>query len=205
MNKYFDNKYFVWSSIFSLVFLLFSLFVDYWATAYATEKQSSSVTDIILSNTPAYNLANLFVYGILAMIIFTIFLAFIKPARIPFIVKSLALFVLIRSIFISLTHMGIYPNTVATNINVLKSITSGGDLFFSGHTGFPFLMALIFWQNKKLRYIFLFLSLFFGIIALLGHYHYTIDVLSAFFITFGIYHICLKAFKKDYQIFLYGI
>jgi membrane-associated phospholipid phosphatase len=119
-------------------------------------------------------------------------------------VKSSAIFVLMRSIFVSLTHIGIYPNTISVNTDVFKSITSGGDLFFSGHTGFPFLMALIFWQEKKLRYFFIAMSLAFGALALLGHYHYTIDVLSAFFITFGIYHICLKIFKKDYRFFIDG-
>jgi membrane-associated phospholipid phosphatase len=201
MNEFLKDKKFILSSALGLIFLGFSLFINYWATGYATEKQSSSVTDIVLSNIPNYNVANIFVYGIIATFIFSIFLVIIKPARIPFITKSSALFLLIRSVFISLTHIGLYPHTISTNFNIFDSITTGGDLFFSGHTGFPFLMALIFWKNKLLRYIFLFLSGFFGIIALLGHYHYSIDVLAAFFITFGIYNICIKLFKKDYEYF----
>ncbi|MGA2418225.1 MAG: phosphatase PAP2-related protein [Candidatus Staskawiczbacteria bacterium] len=201
------DKYFVRSLILGFIFLAFSLAINFWAAAYATERASNSVTDIILSNIPIYNVADIFVYGLFALIIFIIFLCLAKPQRILFIVKSIAVFLLIRSIFISLTHIGLYPNTIPinTNINVLKDLTSGADLFFSGHTGAPFLMALIFWQKKFLRYLFIALSVFFGIIALLGHYHYTIDVLSAFFITYGIYHLCLKFFKKDYQIFLHGI
>jgi uncharacterized membrane protein len=191
-------------SIISIVFLIFSLFVSYWASIYATKKQSNSVSDIILSNTPTYNVVNIFVYGIFILIAFVIFLAVIKPQRIPFMAESSAIFILIRSIFISLTHIGLYPNTIPANIEVLKGITSGGDLFFSGHTGFPFLMALIFWKNKFLRYLFLVFSIGFGAVSLLGHYHYTIDVLSAFFITFGIFHICVKIFKKDYNLLLNG-
>jgi hypothetical protein len=204
-KKYFLNRDFVFSSIIGLIFVSFGLITNYCSGIYATEKQSNPVTDIILSNTPIFNLVGVFVYGILILIAFVGFLIIIKPQRIPFVLKSFGLFLVIRSMFVSMTHIGLYPNTINTTVDILKNITSGGDLFFSGHTGFPFLMALIFWENKKLRYLFLFFSVFFGTVALMGHYHYTIDVMSAFFITYGIYNICLKLFKKDYQIFQNGI
>jgi len=204
-KKYLTNKSFIWSSVLGLFLLVFSLFINYWSGVYATVKQSNSVTDIILSNIPIYNVANIFVYGILAVIIFVFFLILFKPRTVPFVVKSSAVFILVRAIFISLTHIGLYPDIIAADVDILKGITSGGDLFFSGHAGFPFLMALIFWRDKILRYFFIFISVALGVVALLGHYHYTIDVLSAYFITFGVYHICLKFFKKDYSIFLNGI
>jgi membrane-associated phospholipid phosphatase len=62
-------------------------------------------------------------------------------------------------------------------------------------------MALIFWKNKILRYTFIFLSVFFGVIVLLGHIHYSIDVLAAFFITYTIWHISEKLFKKELEYF----
>ena len=204
-KKYFKNKDFFQSSILGLILLIFSLCINFLAISYATDRASNSVTDVILSNTPALNVADVFVYGLFALIIFIIYLTLINPKRIPFVLKSVSMFILIRSIFISSTHIGLFPNTISINVNILKELTSGGDLFFSGHTGLPFLMALIFWQNKNLRYLFIALSVAFGTIALLGHYHYTIDVLSAFFITYGIYHICIKTFKKDYKILLNGI
>lgn len=204
-KKYFNDKYFVWSSSFGLIFLIFGLATYYLSSIYATEKQSSSVTDIILSNIPVYNVADIFVYGFLVFLFLVFFLCLTKPKIIPFVLKSSAIFLIIRSIFVSLTHIGLYPNVVATNADVFKNITSGGDLFFSGHAGFPFLLALIFWQEKNLRYLFITISIFFSVIALLGHYHYTIDILAAYFITFSIYHICLKIFKRDYQIFLNDI
>ncbi len=198
-KKYLTSKYFVWSAILGSIFLAFSLFVEYSASLYATEQQSSPVTDIILSNTPIYNVADIFIYGFFALILFIIVICVIKPERILFVLKSSTVFILIRSAFISLTHVGIYPNIISSQFGVFKSITSGGDLFFSGHTGFPFLMALIFWQEKKLRYVFIAISVILGLAGLLGHYHYSIDVIAAFFITYGIYHICLKLFKKDYK------
>jgi len=204
-KKYLVNKYFIWSSLIGLLFLIFSLTTYYFSSIYATEKQSSAVTDIILSNTPTYNVADVFVYGFLAFLIFISFLCLVKPKTIPFVIKSAAVFIIIRSIFVSLTHIGLYPNVTSTSIDVFKNVTSGGDLFFSGHAGFPFLLALIFWQEKNIRYLFITISVFFGVVALLGHYHYTIDILAAYFITFSIYHICLKIFRRDYQIFLNDI
>ena len=88
------------------------------------------------------------------------------------------------------------------NGNFLNKFTFGGDLFFSGHTGLPFLMALIFWNNKYLRYSFFALSFIFAATVLLGHLHYSIDVLAAFFITYTIFHIAIFIFKKDYLEFL---
>ena len=54
----------------------------------------------------------------------------------------------------------------------------GADLFFSGHTGMPFLLALIFWDWRRVRYMFLFISVACAIIVLAG-LHYSIDVCSA--------------------------
>ena len=81
-------------------------------------------------------------------------------------------------------------------------IFNGNDLFFSGHTGLPFLLALIFWENKKLRFLFLGFSVLFAVVVLLGHLHYSIDVFAAYFITYTIFHICKFLFKKDWQLFL---
>jgi hypothetical protein len=51
----------------------------------------------------------------------------------------------------------------------------GSDLFFSGHTGLPFLVARLGIASVLSR-----ADAFFGSIVLLAHQHYTIDVLAAF-------------------------
>jgi hypothetical protein len=126
---------------------------------------------------------------------------FIYIERFPFAIKTLSLFIVIRSIFISLTHIGPFVDQIQWSSNILSKFSFGGDLFFSGHTGIPFLFALIFWDVKLMRYVFLALSAFFGTIVLMGHLHYSIDVLSAFFITFSIYHIAEFIFQKDLALF----
>jgi membrane-associated phospholipid phosphatase len=134
-----------------------------------------------------------------------------EPKRLPFTLKSIALFILVRSLFITLTHLGPYPDRIPLDIHTmlmsrwnvgnLLTFGSGGDLFFSGHTGLPFLFALIFWKNPRMRLFCLIGAVFFGIVVLLGHLHYSIDVLSAFFITYAIYHIAEWLFKKDRRMF----
>ena len=187
----------------ALVLCALSITINYLAGVYATTSASNYVEDIILSNTPVFDVDLFFVYGAVALIIFSTLLLLAHPKRIPFTLHALTLFYLIRAAFVSMTHLGPFPDQVALDAGALAAKFFGGaDLFFSGHTGAPFILALIFWHEKRLRYIFLATSVFFGIIVLLGHYHYTIDVASAFFITYGIYHLALWLFPKDRALFL---
>ncbi len=66
-------------------------------------------------------------------------------------------------------------------------------------------MALIYWDSPRLRNLFIATSIIFGIVVLLSHLHYTIDVASAFFITYGIYRIAIKLFARDYHILKNGV
>lgn len=200
---HFGDKKFILSLTLSLLLLASSLVANFYAGIYATEKASSSVTDIILNNIPTFDVDGMFMYGPLILWGFVSILCLIHPKRIPFVLKSISLFILIRSIFVTLTHIGPFPDQLAINYSsdLVKKFTFGGDLFFSAHTGLPFLMALVFWKNKYLRVIFIGTSIFFGIIVLMVKLHYSIDVLSAFFITYTIYHIAEIIFKGDKEIF----
>ena len=141
--------------------------------------------------------------GIFIFLSFVAWLLIKEPKQIPFVLKAIALFVIIRSIFITLTHLGSPPDNFFANYNgIIRKFTFGGDLFFSGHTGLSFLMALIFWENKYFRNIFIAVSMLFGAAVLFGHLHYSIDVFAAFFITDGIFRIAEKLFAKDRQLFL---
>ncbi len=182
-------------------FLFCSLIFNFYIGMYVQHHASSSVTDIILSNIPVFDLDEFFVYGSIALVAFITVVCFWKPQRAPYTVKSIALFVVIRAIFTSLTHIGPFPNHVIFDpASFINDFSFGSDLFFSGHTGLPFLIALIFWKEKPVRYFFIGLSASFAVIVLLAHLHYSIDVLAAFFITYSIYHITLKVFKNEFVI-----
>ncbi len=199
-KNHFSQSNYLLSLAVAIVIFAASLVINYYAGTYATEKASSSVTDIILSNTRAYDVDTLFIYGALALVGLIAILSFSKPERVPFILKNIGFFVLIRSMFIMMTHLGPFPiHADVSAFNLISRFSFGGDLFFSGHTGLPFLMALSFWHNKTLRYLFIAISIFFGVVVLLGHLHYTIDVMSAFFITYGIHQISKLIFPKDFE------
>ena len=121
----------------------------------------------------------------------------------PFVFYGLALFYGIRSGFTSLTHIApFYPHISDDFGATINKAFFGGDRFFSAHTGMPFMGALAFWREKPARYFFLAASLYFAVIVLLGHLHYSIDVLSAFFITYAIYHIAIWLFPTEYARFM---
>jgi len=201
------DRRFVRALLGGVALLIIALFINYYAAVYAFDRVSNSVTDIILSNVPVIDVDNIFIFG--PIIFWAVIAAFClyEPRRLPFTLKSIALFVIVRSIFITLTHLGPYPDHISLDINTmlmsrwnlgnLLTFGSGGDLFFSGHTGLPFLFALIFWKNYRMRIFCIIGAIFFGIVVLLGHLHYSIDVMAAFFITYSIYHIAEWLFKED--------
>ncbi len=194
------------STAWGLAFLICSFFINYAAGTYASAKASNIVSDIILDNLPIINVDLIFVNGILLFFLFTIFLLIQRPQRAPFVLKSLSLFIIIRSFFIILTHLAPIPGSIPHGISpLIDDFTFTGDLFFSAHTGFPFLLALIFWPDRPLRTIFICMSLIFGAAVLLGHLHYSIDVFAAFFITYGIFHIAIKLFTRDFKLLRHGL
>lgn len=198
---YWSQKSFVVSVLAGFLFFAASMVVNYYANLYALKKSSNSVTDILLSVLPVIDTNLIVIEGTFIFIAFIIFLSARQPKTIPFTLKSVALFIIIRSFFMIMTHYGPFPSqAVREGYNFIDSFTSSADLFFSGHTGMPFLFALIHWREKILRYIFLVSSIIAGASVLLAHYHYTIDVASAFFITFGIFHIARQIFRKDYDL-----
>ncbi len=94
----------VWSVFLSILTLSVSIVTNYYAGIYATEKASNVVTDVILSNTQVRDIDGLFIYGTLLFWIFVTYLCMAEPKRISFVLRSIALFILIRSVFINLTH-----------------------------------------------------------------------------------------------------
>lgn len=186
-----------------LIFIV-SLVINYFASQYAFVRKGLPATDILLDNLPVVNMENAFVIGTWIFVIFMIGVLLFHPKKIPFALKTMALFIVVRSAFVTMTHIGPSPlNTLTSPSEIGRAFTSGADLFFSGHTGVPFLYALIYWKNFEMRIMFIVISVLAAIGVLFGHIHYTIDVASAYFITYGVYIIARQAFKKDFELFNY--
>jgi hypothetical protein len=193
------------STFLGVLLLAVSLSINFIAGTYASKEAGNAVRDIILDHVPVMDVDGIFVYGIIAFFIFVSVLLFLRPERAPFILKSLSIFIIIRSFFIILTHIGPAPQAIllaSSHASIINYFTFTGDLFFSGHTGLPFLLALTFWRDRYLRVTFLVSSVMFGIVVLLGHLHYSIDLFAAFFITYGIFQIVVSLFNKDYRLLM---
>lgn len=180
-------------------------FANVYAFDYSQRPTSNHVGDLILDNIPAIGLNFIIIEIALATIVLgTLFVVFAKPRHILFSLKAVALFIIIRAFFISLTHVGIHPDSIAPGFGFFDGIYSylnfQTGLFFSGHTGLTFLMALIFWEHFNTRAVFLTLSFVFGVAVLLAHIHYSIDVFAAPFMAYGIFNIARYFFPKDYEL-----
>ena len=198
------DRCFCFSAPVAIAAFIGALFINFWAIQQATNKASASVTDIILSNIPVFAVDQIFVYGTFLVILVSVVMLALHPKRIPFALYAVTLFILIRSAFTLMTHLG--PPEIAYLSDFGETITNsffGADQFFSGHTGMPFLGALVFWGiDNRLKWFYLLSSVFFATVVLLGHIHYTIDVMSAFFITYGIYHLALWLFPRERALFV---
>lgn len=193
------EKGFILSVGIGAIMLILSLFVNFWAGKYATLRASNFVEDLLFNILPIVDVSWLFFYGYVIFCFFTVLLLFFYPQKIPFLLKSMSLFIVIRGMFVVLTHIGPSPYQInMDDFELLRRFTFGGDLFFSSHTGMPFLFGLIFWREKIWRFVFFGISLMFGTIVLLGRLHYSIDVFAAFFITYTIYCIAQKFFYTDF-------
>jgi len=127
------DKSFLFSALLAFLLLASSLIINYAAGNYAVEKASNGVTDIILDNIPIMDVDGIFIYGAILFGLFVIILLIKEPKQIPFIIKSVALFVFVRAIFISLTHIGpILQQAPPISNIILRNLMFGVDYFFSG-------------------------------------------------------------------------
>jgi len=196
------------SLVSSLLLLALAYIVEHFANAYAfaysLRPTTNHVGDLVLDIIPALNLNFIIIEVALVAIVLSVWLVFSKPEYILFTLKTVALFVIIRALFISLTHVGIHPDNIAPGLGFFDAVylylNFQTGLFFSGHTGLPFLMALIFWDARAVRLVFLGLVLVFGAAVLLAHIHYSIDVFAAPFMAYGIFAIARYFFPRDYQL-----
>jgi hypothetical protein len=195
------QKSFVNNVLIGIIFLVVAFFANYYANSYTTAHASNYVTDILLDNLPVVDVHLIFSEGAIVFILALIAILLYEPKYLPFALKSIAVFVLVRSFFLILTHLAPPFHQIYINpADYISRLSSGQDLFFSAHTGLPFLMAFVFWKQKRIRYFFFICSFIGGASVLLGHLHYSIDVFSALFISFGIFHICKNLFPKDYKL-----
>lgn len=196
------ERKFRWSLFAAVALMMLALYINYRAVFYTDQIPVLAVGDIILDNIPTVDLSFMYTYvGSYFVMLFIIFYPLlIRPELIPFTGKTSAVFIITRAFFMTLTHLGAPENYfrlpgLEDQPGVSKFFYAN-DLFFSGHVGFPFLGALLFWESKPVRYFLLLMSGAQAVTVLFMHLHYSIDVFAAYFITYTIYIVSDRLFNK---------
>src|SRR5215468_1988887 len=101
----FGNRTYLRSLCEGVAFLAASTIAIYAAVSYATIHASNPVTDLLLSRIGPFNVRFLFIYGTFTALGFTVCLLARRPNRLPFALKAMALFLLVRAVFVALTHI----------------------------------------------------------------------------------------------------
>ena len=178
-----------------LSFVVFPLFGRYHATL-----PLHSGIDPVLAFLPRADVTPLLTYVWLLLHVFA-FSYWIKfeRARLPYLLASVALFMAVRNVFIVLTPVappeGMIPlYTEAWFAPLRGTIFFDNELFFSGHTGVPFLYFLLSRGESRVRWAFLAFSFLMGAGVLLTRNHYAMDVLGAYFMTYSIHRLGLFCF-----------
>lgn len=180
-----------------MLLLGISLFLFWGATAISWHLSEQNdlwniavpVGDAMFQVLPLWDLSLVFVGGAISMVIAgTLYAIFFNLKKVPLALLAFAFLVFFRGIIINATHIGLPVEHITPYTWGLDIFAFQNDLFFSGHTAGPFLAALLLWGKKIWRYFFLGISVLMAFTVLTMRLHYSIDIIGAYFITYGIFH-----------------
>ena len=164
-------------------------------------------TDIILQRIPAHNVSVAVFFLIWSCCIILIIRIYRDPMMLLLTLWAYDVVTLVRMTCISLISLnppvGLIPLAdPITNLFYGQHYITH-DLFFSGHTTTVFLIFLCL-KKKRDRIYALFASITLGILLLVQHVHYTIDVLAAPVFTYAVYRLALLFTKRENELVFSG-
>lgn len=172
-----------------LMLVLFSRFA-----VFVEGRPGVVLDDPLLRLLPSFDLT----WPIFVVIYGGILLGVVTLARLPdALLLAMRSYVLLLVVRIAAMYVAPFapPEKMILLIDPVAGIGPGNalrnDLFFSGHTATLFLLSLTS-VPSHLRRLFLVLTILLGAMLLLQHVHYTVDVLSALFFTWGCYSLSKK-------------
>ncbi len=190
-----NRNFFISTLIFvSLILFFFTNFLQ-----FVENREGFSFRDPILVLFNPIDLTWLIFAMIYSGLIFALISLFKSPRILSTALLTYGIMVLIR--IISMYSLPLNPpeNMIALEDPFVEFFGGGKtltkDLFFSGHTATSFIFYLTS-VNKKIKMLFLILTVIMGISVLLMHVHYTVDVVVAPLASFTSYRISKKIIKK---------
>jgi len=185
-NEFFEYRYLI---LLSLLIVVIAAFLDYFSGVYVSTAKVAHVPDLILDHIGPIDVGIFYIYGYLTLCFTLLFYPLLFHIRaLHVVISQFSFLVILRAVFIVFTHLQTPPSAVVVTFPwIFRGLSFQNDMFFSGHTAIPFLGFFLF--KGKIRYFFLCGSIFMGVVVLITHSHYSIDVFSAFFITYCSYKI----------------
>jgi hypothetical protein len=185
-NEIFEYRYLI---LLSLLIVVIATFLDYFSGVYVSTTKVAHVPDLILDHFGPYDVSFFYTYGYMLLCI-TLFLypLLFHIRTLHMVISQFSFLVVLRAVFLIFTHLQTPLDAIPVSFPwIFSGLNFKNDMFFSGHTAIPFLGFFLF--KGKIRYFFLCGSIFMAIVVLATHAHYSIDVFSAFFITYCCYKI----------------
>ena len=181
MQELFEYRYLI---LLSLIIVVIATFLDYFSGVYVSSAKTAHVPDLILDHIGPVNVGFLYVYGYMALCsLLLLYPLFFHIRILHIVVSQFSFLIMLRAIFLIFTHLETPPTAIPVHFPwMFQGLSFQNDMFFSGHTAVPFLGFLLY--KGWLKYFFLCGSILMGTVVLITHMHYSIDVFSAFFITY---------------------
>lgn len=182
-----------------LILIAFPFFFN-----YIEQRDGYTLNDPVLNLLPAVNVSNIVFAIIWSMALLTIIRCIQQPQI--FLIFLWGFIFLSLSRFISILLLPLNPPKALIELKDPLSNTFYGskfitkDLFYSGHTATQFLMFLCL-QKKWDKLVTLLSSIAIGILVLVQHVHYSIDVVAAPICTFAIFLLAKKLTSKALKSF----
>ncbi len=187
-GKALENARFRKKLIAGVIMLIAILMLFPYFFAFIETRNGAILDDVLLRYIGPVDLSIPIFIVIWSTTLLFIFRSFYQPKIFLNVVYCLSFLSLVRMLAIYLTPLD-PPATIMAIKDPLTSITYGGkdvfmtkDLFFSGHTSNMLMMAMCL-EKKSDKWWGYIAAVLVGILVLLQHAHYTIDVLAAFIIT----------------------
>jgi hypothetical protein len=185
--KSFRNKTFVALALVAIILILLPTFF-----AFIEKREGMVLQDFVLDAIPAKDVSIPTFVVIWSVVLLVFYRIYQNPRLFLVVAYGFILMCIARVLTISLIPLNPPPGLIALK-DPIANIAYGGknifitkDLFYSGHTGNMFLFFLCL-QHKWDKIIALSASFMVGILVMVQHIHYTIDVLAAFIFTYFIY------------------
>ena len=188
----FRNKTIIALILVAIILILLPTFF-----AFIEKREGMVLQDFVLDAIPAMDVSVPTFVIIWSMVLLVFYRIYQNPRLFLEIAYGFILMCLCRVLTISILPLN-PPLGLITLKDPIANIVYGGkgifitkDLFYSGHTGNMFLFFLCL-QAKWDKIFALTAAVIIGILVLVQHIHYTIDVIAAFIFTYFIYLLAKK-------------